>query len=285
MKISLTGHKGRLGSELVRSGCIPLTGKSDDELDVTNPSELKMGIDALQPDVIINCAAFTNVDGCEKAEGFEKARKINFWGVENLKKSFDGRIIHISTDYVFDGKTGPYKELQEYNIPVNSYGYSKWAGEIVLLSPHRYGDLLIRTTGLYGRSGHHDFVSMVKKTLRIGRPLKVSRNLHGNQTYIPHLVEALLYIAERPAEFSGVRILNVASEEVITRYEFALMVASVFGLDKDLLIPVTNKQVPGWEADRPTRAGLKVTSAKRMKVPIYSILDGLRALHGENPTT
>lgn len=280
MKIGITGYKGRLGSELARQGCLPLS-INNEELDITIEKALREHFSIHEFDVVINCAAFTNVDACETEEGWEKARLVNYWGIEHLKRTFPGHIIHISTDYVFKGTGGPYTEKQEYDVSVNSYGMSKMAGEIAFLNPHRTGDILIRTTGLYGRGGHRDLVSLVRETLSEGTPLLVSKNLMGNQTYIPHLAEALINIANRIDDFRNIPILNVASREVVSRYEFALMVASIFGLDKNLLIPVNNKYISNWVAERPTKAGLKVGFAKKMKVPIYTILDGLKELRDE----
>jgi dTDP-4-dehydrorhamnose reductase len=154
-------------------------------------------------------------------------------------------------------------------------------GEMVFLTPYQHGNTLVRTTGLYGRNGHHDLAQLVRSMLSQGNPLPVSKNLMGNQTYIPHFAEALINIANRPDDFYNIPILNVASQEVISRYEFALMVASVFELDKKLLLPVTNKYISGWVAERPTKGGLKVNLARKMKVPIYNILDGLKALKND----
>lgn len=286
MKIAVTGFRGRLGSELVRQGCAPFSTQNQEEIDITDPDAIQDGVQRHRPDVLINCASYTKVDECETKEGFDKALRVNFWGIYEILRNFQGRIIHISTDYVFDGFSGPYKELpvfREDMNPVNSYGWTKMGGEMALIhNTSRSGDLLVRTTGLYGRSEHHDFAKLVVKSLSSGNSLSVSHNLYGNQTYIPHLAEALIYISNRPDKFKDIQILNVASKEVINRYEFALMIASVYGFDKRLLLPVKNNQIKGWVATRPTKGGLKVNLAKRLNVPIYRIKDGVEALYGED---
>lgn len=283
MKIAVTGYKGRLGSELVRLGCMPLMRDSDEEeLDITDKEQLKDVLDSLKPEVVINCAAFTDVDACISPKTFESATQVNMRGVESLLDAFPGRIIHISTDYVFDGNRGPYDENRGYNHPVNDYGWTKWGAEVLFLTPCRPGNLLVRTTGLYGGSSNrHDFSTLVINTLSKGDPLGVSKELRGNQTYVPHLASALIFLANHPLKISSYPILHVASKEVISRYEFALMIASYFKLDKNLINPVLNSQVPGWVAKRPTKAGLKVKLAERLGVPIYSIKQGLEALHGQ----
>lgn len=280
MDIAVTGHLGRLGSELIRQGCIPfaLNGK---KIDVTDQGAVQAGVLALKPDVIVNCASFTGVDACEESQAFHDAIRVNLWGVEFLKENFPGRLIHISTDYVFSGRSGPYDEKRSGEMPVNNYGWTKMGGEVVLLTDHRPGDLLIRTTGLYGRGIHLDFFKMIYNALLAGETVQVSASLRGNQTYVPHLARAIIDISNRPGDFSKIQILNIASAEVVSRYEFALMIASVFKLDKNLLVPVTNREVPGWIAARPTRGGLKIGLAKKMRVPIYKISDGLRELYGE----
>jgi dTDP-4-dehydrorhamnose reductase len=284
MKIYVTGHRGRLGSELVRAGCAPLTWDHR-EVDITDLDLLRAVVGDTQPDVIINCAAYTAVDVCERGEGFEKALKVNSRGVANLLEAFTGRLIHISTDYVFSGTNGPYSEKQKYGDgAVNGYGFTKLGGEAVFLSERRPGDIMIRTTGLYGNT-HHDFVKLVRTTLGAGEPLYVTRSLHGNQTYIPHLAEALIHIAHRPDEFRNITVLHVASAEVVSRYEFALKIAEVFGLDKRLLNPVSSKIIPGWIADRPMKGGLRIQKAKKLGVPIYTIRQGLEALRGDSAST
>lgn len=270
MKILVTGYEGRLGSEFVRRGAIPL------ECDITSELSVKESLGKVSGDVLVNCAAYTDVDACENPDTFEDlALQVNYWGVENLRQNFKGRIIHISTDYVFSGKNGPYREYDDYD-PVNAYGYSKMGGEIVFLTPHRKGDFLIRTTGLYGRGNHHDFVKLVLNTLSKGHDLNVIQTLRGNQTYIPHLVDGILHVINRPERFSK-PVVHIASRDIITRYEFALMIASIFGLDKRLLHPVNT--IDGWVAKRPVKGGLRVT--RRKGIPLRDITDGLFELKNE----
>ena len=271
--IAVTGAKGRLGSELVHLGCTPVI------LDITKKEELEEEFSYLRPDVVINCAAYTDVDGAETKEGEKMAMKVNMWGLEYLMQSFDGRIIHISTDYVFDGKHGPYSErYSKYDPTLSRYGASKIGAEIAFLNPitTRRRDVLVRTTGLYGGcSGKHDFVKLVIDNLSDGKPLTVTKELKGNQTYVPHLANALLKLIELE---SCPKIVNLGSNDVVSRYEFALMIAKVCELDTELLSSCTNDEVPGWVAVRPKKGGLKMRLAKRLHLPIYSILDGLKEL-------
>src|SRR5512139_2847081 len=126
MIIAVTGHKGRLGSELVRLGCTPL------DCDITEYQSIELALHLVKPDVVINCAAYTNVDACENSDEYLDALKVNTWGVEHLRDVFDGRLIHISSDYIFKGYSGPYDEKSLEFDPVNSYGYSKVGAEVIL---------------------------------------------------------------------------------------------------------------------------------------------------------
>jgi dTDP-4-dehydrorhamnose reductase len=231
-----------------------------------------------KPDVVINCAAKTDVDACETVIGWKRSIAVNFYGVENLRNAFKGKLIHISTDYVFDGKSGPYSENGiKDKASVNLYGASKLGGEISLLNPI-YPDresLIVRTTGLFGGFGHKpDLVDLIIERLSGGYELKMTHELRGNQTYVPFLAEALLKLCTMEWNY---KIINVASSDIMSRYEFALMVASVYRLNKELLDPCNNKDIVGWKADRPTKGGLKTLLAKRLRLPIYTVLDGIQA--------
>jgi dTDP-4-dehydrorhamnose reductase len=267
INICVTGFQGRLGSELIRMGCEPL------DCDITKHEEIELAILHKKPDVIINCAAYTNVDGCEDNELYKHALSVNTWGVGHIRDVFDGKLIHISSDYIFNGREGPYSETFTKFDPVNGYGFSKVGAE-ALLSTHEKPSMIVRTTGLYGGcSGQHDFAKLILSHLKEGKELQVTNSLRGNQTYVPHLAEALIYCAKT----DGLpRLLHVASKEVITRYEFAVMIANMFEYDKKLLVPVNNRSVPGWVAPRPIKGGLKVNLAEKKNVPIYKIIDGLK---------
>ena len=282
MRIGITGSTGKLGSHLVSMGCIGLA------LDVTE-SKFDTGLDPGK-DVIINCAAKTNVDKCETDKNYYwEAVEINGNGAINLSENFRGKIIHISTDYVFGGKRGPYSEdylfdNHEDDLPARdmAYAITKFLGELNVKS--RQNVHIVRTTGLYGgASPKHDFLNMILDSYYISDfpEIPVTKELRGNQTYIPHLAEGLLELADRLSNPHSTypKILHIASREVISRYEFALMIADVYGLDKERLKPVKNSQVPGWVAARPKKGGLKVRLAEKLGIPIYSILEGLEEAH------
>jgi len=280
MKIAVTGYTGRLGSELVKAGCVPL------DCDITNEDAVADNVVNLNPDVVINCASYTDVDSCESHPiGQHRALLTNFYGAERLRSNFGGLLIHLSTDYVFSGKNGPYKETdRKKEIPINFYGWSKLGAEIVLQTHSNQNTIIVRTTGLYGSSyKRDDFVSFLlnQLTTTTEGTIAIAKNVVGNQTYVPHLVTALMelcrrYDANEMQNNMFHQIIHIASSDIVNRYEFALMIASVFGHDPRRIVPTTKKF---GVADRPSKGGLKVDLAKKLGLPIYSILDGLKNLH------
>lgn len=154
------------------------------------------------------------------------------------------------------------------------YGITKMTGELFLEG--RENTTIVRTTGLYGGvSGRPDFVTMLLDAYKSNQEeITIAKDLQGNQTYVPHLAEALILLAKME---NSPKIVHIASKEIISRYEFALMVASVYELDKSKLIPVRSNQIPNWIAERPKKGGLKTDFALKLGLPIYTILEGLEA--------
>jgi len=261
MIIGVTGFNGRLGSWLIRKGCVPV------DCDLTIPKTITRGIEEVNPDCIVNCAAYTDVDGAESAE--EETMSINFKGVANLRQHFNGHLIQISTGHIFNGEAGPYKEDDEAS-PVNTYGWSKFGGEMA--ARLRDPTLVIRVYDLFGVGPKSDFVRFVRDTLALEKEEGFSTILHGTPTYIPHLAEAIFETIERG--LTGT--LHIASDtKMISRFEWAKTIAGVFDLDESLILPID--EVWGV-AVRPLRAGLSVEKAKQLNLPLYTPTEGLLAL-------
>lgn len=257
--IAVTGPDGRLGKELVWRGCVPIRAN------ITDFKPLFDEIRAINPDVVINCAAFTDVDGCEHAPG--RAAATNTGGVHLLGQCFAGKIVHISTDYIFNGISGPYNEDAQPD-PISIYGWSKLGGEIALTNRQRTADLIVRTTVLFD-AGSKNFVTTVIDRLRAGQPVTVPR-LYGSPTYVPHLAEAIL-----AAISQGVcGAINLAGQRVITRARFARQIAQALNLNPDL---VETGPVVG-PAPRPVHAGLIVRRAGHYGLPIYDPMDGVKEI-------
>lgn len=283
--IGVTGPDGRLGSQLIYFGCTPLncdiTTATETDVDARRGYSkygppIDVTVKEIDPDIIINCAAYTNVDGAES--NYVKARSVNTWGLVNLMKVYKKPIIHISTDYVFSGKKGPYREevVAGRGNPVNDYGWSKFGAEAAVSGIGLNSVWVVRTTGLYGGvSGKSDFVSQVLEKINKRETFFATSELKGNQSYVPHVAEALMEMATNHIllQKNFPKVVHIASEEVVSRFEFAKMIAKEWG---SLIVPCKNDSVPGWIAKRPINGGLIVRKAKECGLPIYSIEDGLK---------
>ncbi|MBR6572156.1 MAG: dTDP-4-dehydrorhamnose reductase [Clostridia bacterium] len=206
MKILITGAKGQLGNELCsiiskgksEIGKIPYEYKDCviiatdvDELDITNTAEVLEFVKENKPDIIFNCAAMTNVDGCETQ--YETAFKINAMGVRNLSVAAErvgAKFVHISTDYVFAGDgTKPYAEWDTTN-PQSIYGKSKRLGEEYALQFCKK-TFVVRTSWLYGYVGKN-FVKTMRNLGRTKDEIKVVNDQRGNPTNANDLAHHLL---------------------------------------------------------------------------------------------
>jgi dTDP-4-dehydrorhamnose reductase len=260
---AVTGYKGRLGSALVSMGYLPI------DIDVTHPSEIKEVISDINPDVLVNCAAFTDVDSCE-VQNLLTLNRVNGIAVGIIRNFLSGKMIQISTDYIFDGKNGPYSENSPPN-PINNYGISKLLGEELLREYDFPQDTIVRTTVLYGSKS--DFAYKVISELDAGKKVELPINIKGNPTYIPHLALAIHHLAKMS---NPPKIVNIVGKEVLSRYEFGLAIANEFGYDVNLVIPT---RFVHSIAQRPKNAGLKTNLAEKLGIPIFSCYDGLADLH------
>ena len=238
MKIAVTGPNGQLGRELVKQGAIPLRGQLMSE-------EMTTNIENIRPDALINCAAITAVDWCEK--NMLQTAATNAAGVEYLSNRFDGYLIQISTDYVFDGQGGPYGVRDAPN-PINIYGWSKLGGELAARR-HRGPSLIIRTTILLS-SANNNFVAKIVQQLRRSGEIKMyNPGIVGTPTYVPYLAAEILRIIE--AKYEGVA--HIAGSPDISRLEFGRQIAISFGYDPAMIVP-NYDSADG--APRPVCAGL-----------------------------
>lgn len=265
--ILVTGAKGQLGRELINClssrqtelGPVELferpytfTGIDIDELDLTNADAVREYFSQHPFSCIINCAAFTNVNACESQE--EAAYQANKVGPENLAKEAQKhgiRLIHISTDYVFDGdgKT-PYKETDPPH-PVSAYGRTKLAGEqAVEENCSQYA--IVRTSWLYGYYGHN-FVKTIQKAGREKGVLKVVSDQVGNPTNASDLAYHLLKLVTSPE--TG--IFHGTGRGICSWYDFAKKIIEYSGIDA-VVNPCTTEEYP-TPAHRPAYSALDHT--------------------------
>ena len=270
MKILITGANGQLGNE-IRS--IIVSGKSEigaipkeyencqiiatdvDELDITNTAEVLKFIEANKPDVILNCAAMTNVDGCETA--YETAFKINAIGVRNLSSAAEkigAKFIHVSTDYVFAGDgTKPYVEWDLTN-PQSIYGKSKRLGEEYALTFCKK-TFVVRTSWLYGYVGKN-FVKTMRNLGRTKDEIKVVNDQRGNPTNANDLAHHLLKLGV--TEEYG--IYHCTGEGECTWYEFAKKIMEYSNLSCKVN-PCTSDEFPS-PTKRPAFSSLENLALK-----------------------
>ncbi len=216
-------------------------------LDITNKENVKEHVKKFKPDIIINTAAFTNVDGCETER--ELSWRVNVDAVKNLiiaSRLSSAKVIHISTDYIFDGKNGNYEENSTPN-PKSFYGREKLASENALIaSGIEYS--IIRTMIIYGNGTNVklNFALWLVDQLSNDKPVTIVDDQFGQPTMVDDLALALLRIVER----NKTGIYNVCGNEYISRYDFAVKLADIFEFDRKLIIPIKTKELQ-QAAERP----------------------------------
>lgn len=227
------------------------------QLDPTDRQAVKRAILDDIPAVIINTAAKTNVDRCETDRS--TCWSVNVDLVEHLARMcrvVDAHLVHLSTDYVFDGTKGPYSELDAPQ-PISYYGKSKLAAENAALGAGIQATV-VRTNVLYGPSQEHpDFVAWILESIDARVPVKVVTDQYSNPTYVDDLAEAILRLVRR----RRTGIYHVAGADYLSRYEFALKIADVFKVPTTSLEPVLTDDL-AQPARRPLRGGLITLKAE-----------------------
>ncbi len=260
MKILITGVQGLLGHE-VASVCeeqgdtvirtdINLPGMP---LDITDLSAVKSVLAVTKPDWLINCAAYTNVDGCETHQ--DTAFELNARAPGYLARACEEhktKLLHVSTDYVFDGKKdSPYTE-EDQPDPLSVYGKSKRAGEIAVQEGVEHY-LIVRTQWLFGPHGKN-FVSTIVKIAREKEKISVVNDQHGSPTYSKDLAKAIRLLVDSDAR----GIYHVCNRGKATWFELAKKAVEMVDLPTEV-IPIETKDYP-LPAPRP---GNSMFSTKR----------------------
>ena len=259
MKILVTGSYGQLGRSLFNNlkpnieifwtgRNIPLN-ENGFYLDICDRINLKGLISLHNPDILINLAALTNVDFCEKNSDI--AKEINTNGVRNICDTFKGKIIQLSTDYVFDGKNGPYIEEDEVS-PISVYGKTKLEAENIV-SSHNSDNLIIRGNVLYDNclSSRASFFNWVVQSLREKTPINVVDDQINNPTWAQSMAKIIGLCIEK--EISG--IYHWGDAEFVSRFKFAKMIAKHYNLETELIYSKSTEEL-GQVAPRPLKSGL-----------------------------
>jgi dTDP-4-dehydrorhamnose reductase len=271
MRITVTGANGLVGSRLCRLLVVEghtVTAIARGErrtvgdfeylsCDLSDHGGTARALAAARPEVIVHTASMTDVDGCERDPG--AARAANVLAAEHVAREAHvagAHLVHVSTDYVFDGQDGPYDEHARPN-PVGVYARTKWEGEEAVRQ-HAGRWAIARTAVVYGYppSQRPNFGSWLVGTLREGRPVRLFVDQYVSPSLALNVAEQLGEIAERRLE----GVWNVAGAEVVNRMQFGEALTDVFELDRHLLVPTTLAEA-GLASPRPPRCGLRVDKA------------------------
>jgi len=284
LKILVIGASGLIGGTLFQqlidkkedvSGTYYLHNQENFKyLDITNYAELNNYLTKNKPQIIFLPAAQPNVDYCEEYP--EISRKINVDGIKKLAKvapPIKSKIVFFSTDYIFSGDNGPYREADNPN-PINEYGRQKLEAENIIRNTLT-NYLIIRTTVVYGYEKQgKNFVIKTIENLKQGKRIKVPTDQISNPTFSVDLCSATIRLIEK----NKIGIYNIAGNQLITRYDFSVKIAEIFGLDKNLITPVFTSDL-NQKALRPLKAGLVIDKIQNeLSIEIMSPEVGLKSL-------
>lgn len=268
-KIVITGSNGLLGQTLInlflkskdKYEVIGFSrGKNRTErtdfkyvsIDITQQEKLLSELYKIKPDVIINTAAITNVDACETQQ--KECDELNVNAVKYLKdfsEKNDTHLVHISTDFIFDGENGPYKETDIPN-PLSYYGKSKLKSEEVLIKS-KANYTILRTILVYGEVANmtrNNIVLWVKKSLEQKRTITIVNDQYRMPTYVEELAE----VCKLSIDKKVYGVFNISSNKLLSIYKIAQEIAEVFKLDKSYIKPISTKTL-NQTAARPPKTG------------------------------
>ena len=263
MKIAIIGANGQLGSDLVKvlqdEALIPLTHQ---DVDICEPVGMRATLQRSRPDMVINTAAYHKVDECEV--NAERSFAVNAFGVRNLALACRDQgcaLVHLSTDYVFDGRKGTAYEETDLPNPINVYGASKLAGEHLvryLLDRH----FIVRTSGLFGVAGSSgkggNFVELMLRLAKEGRDIRVVDDQVLSPTYTLDLARQIKALTQ--TEHYG--LYHATSQGACSWYQFTTKIFELAGVSPSLS-PQTTAQ-SGARSTRPAHSELDNAALRRL---------------------
>lgn len=273
------GGSGFVGTELREYFGCPGTSTTGGhgliQLDATRHDLLRQVLKDNNPDVVINCVGLADVDRAEREP--ELAYLLNHQTVENLanlQSEFDFRLVHISTDYVFDGTQGRYRE-SDPPAPVNVYGKSKLLGEEA--AARLTNSLVLRISSPFGRgfgARKVQFFRFVTESLRAGKQVRALTDQTVTATFLPDLA----YAVDTLVSASAHGIVHIGSKDPLSRYEFARKVAEAIHVDPDLVLPSSVSAMSQWVASRPQNTSLSVELSEGLGVKYTPVEVAIRSL-------
>ncbi len=289
MRTLVLGGTGMLGRAVVaeaRSRSLPVLGLSHEQADIRDRERLLYWVDAFRPELIVNCAAYTKVDACE-GEGRVDAFEINAEAMDNVTaaaREINAWLVHVSTDYVFDGKGSggghqPYSEDAPVG-PLSVYGQTKLDGERRVLSYDR--STVVRTSWLFGPGGPN-FVATIVRLIEEGKHLRVVRDQEGAPTYTLFLARAILDLALLQAK----GVVHYRNREPVSWYAFASEIAGLWSGTHRVpeVVPIMTTEFPR-PAPRPAYSVLDVShfetiTGRRVEPWGWGLAEYLTALRKE----
>jgi dTDP-4-dehydrorhamnose reductase len=227
-------------------------------LDIKKIKTIEDTILEIDPDIIINCSAITDVDKIE--EESKNAFEVNAYGVQNISKlseKYSKRFIHISTDSIFDGENGWYNENDRPN-PINQYSKSKLKGEELIIKNN--SNAVIIRTNFYGYNNEGKFLfNWILKNLRCKKPINAFEDIIFNPLEINNLSELILELSL--SKFKG--LIHLTGNEIFTKYEFIKKIALTLDYDINLVMKGNSKQV-NFIAERPKNTSLDNSLVKKI---------------------
>jgi dTDP-4-dehydrorhamnose reductase len=296
-RIVITGSNGLLGQKLVKLYLSKSTyeihalsrgenrlhnkeGYTYYNIDLLDKVELVQTLNQIAPSVIIHTAAMTNVDACEQQQ--DQCDLMNIDVVANILdycKESDVYLVHLSTDFIFDGAKGDVYNEDDIAHPVNHYGLSKLKSEI-MIQEAKIDAAILRTILVYGLVDHNDrsnIVLWVKSSLENHKDIHVVTDQLRMPTYAEDLAEACWLAVEARAK----GVFNVSSNELMSIYDIALSIADAFGLDKKWIHPVVTNEL-NLPAKRPLSTGFDLNkSIIEINLPSYSFTERLQVFKSQ----
>jgi dTDP-4-dehydrorhamnose reductase len=283
MKYLVTGSAGLIGNQLVhdleKSGEIvyscynnmkPVYGIPT-KLNLLNLEDIHKIFKKFQPDVVIHSAALTDVEKCEVDP--QLANSLNVKATEVIAKEVEkisSYLMYISTDYIFDGKSGFYKETDSTN-PLNNYGKTKLLGEKFIENETSKWSIIRTSTPFGVHPFKKTFPVWVYENLKINKKINILEDQFTSPTYVPNLSKMILEITSRSLE----GFFHLSGSTKISRFEFAKMIATKLNLDLSLLNPVKIDNM-AWKANRPIDSSLDVSKINAiLKTKPYTIKQSL----------
>ncbi|MEP1096480.1 MAG: NAD(P)-dependent oxidoreductase [Cyclobacteriaceae bacterium] len=295
MKILITGANGLLGQKLIEHYEVdPMieviaTGKGGNRnregsykylsLDITSEAEVNSVIETSLPDVVINTAAMTNVDTCEMEK--EACWDLNVNAVQYLIKACEtsgSKLIHLSTDFIFDGENGPYEE-DDWTNPQSQYAQSKLASEELFKKTYIKW-AIVRTMLVYGIAqdmNRSNIILWTKQNLEEGKQISVVNDQWRTPTLAEDLAKGCALVIEKKAE----GIFHISGKDTLTPYDMAIQTAAFFKLNPSLIQEVDGT-IFSQPAKRPQRTGFILDKAKRqLGYEPHSFAEGLEILRSQ----